>query len=396
MNKQKRNDEGILISEIETEEIINNEQTQIDNSDANSSVNISSHDDKRKKIDKLLNKKDIRYNAPLTYRSVRVVGFVLMFLAQIALAYSLAGNIITLSEQATDTILVLQILSAFALPMFLVANFCIIMSSKEKIKKYLISYSIIAIAIYILVLFFYYRYIYGATSIIFGDDQALAESVARLIANKLFGETMNYNVFVDLALFSMFFFFLFYNPKKQMSKKKMMVFRLCSIIPVVFAVSAFVLYALYYFGRLDLPMYVVAILPCRSLTVYIILFAITLVMKIRKSIFIKWGGTSEEYKQYLTTRRNNLEVSILSSLIVIIICSLDFVIMCIDPIIWTFGVGTSWHMIAVVPFLFFLSYSKKPKHQKYDFVLPIGFIVACIILYLELILFVIRNSGIAG
>ena len=345
---------------------------------------------KREKIDKLFAKKDIKYRGPLTYRSIRVLGFILMIFAQIYLAYTLVNKFVDVPQGVLDTVDVLNFLSAFALPMFLAANFCVIMSSRNKIKKYLLSYSIIAIAIYLGVVLVYYRYLYGAMFAIV-KDKDLAILMADSISNKLFGGMVNYNVFIDLALFSMFFFFLFYTPKKPLTRKMYLAFRWCSIIPVLLATTSFVLYGLNYMGKIELSMAVLALLPNRSLTIYIIMFALSIVMKLRKKIFIKWGGNSEEYEQYLHTNRNSLEVAIINSIVVLVICLIDFAIMYIDISLVLFGLGTSWYVVAIIPFIFLLSYSRKPKIALLDYVLPALFVVACVIVYLEAFLYGVKH-----
>ena len=345
---------------------------------------------RREKIDKLLSKADIKYRGPFTYRMVRAVGFVLMLFAQIYLAYTLANKLIDVKESTLKTAGVLYDMSFFALPMFLAANFCIIMSSKNKIKKYFITYSITAIVIYLLVVLIYYRYMYGAMYAIVSDKQ-MALWMADAVANKLFGGMLNYNVFIDLALFAMFFLFLFYTPRKQMSRKGYLAFRWCSVIPVVLSIIAFVLYGLHGMGEIDLPMWVLALLPCRSLTVYLMLFAISLVMKWRKRTFIRWGGTADEYEAYLGTNRNSLEASVLASIVVFAVCLLDFALLWIDPLLIFFGLGVSWYFAAVIPFIFLLSYTRKPKSPVLDYALPVLFIFSCVIVYLEMLLYVVKS-----
>lgn len=345
----------------------------------------------RYRIDKLLSKKDIKYRGIFSYRTLKLLGFLLMIFSQVFIAYSFVNKIIALPETTLTFLNVLEIASVFALPMFLAANFCIIMSSKNKIKRYLIVYSITAILIYLTIVLIYYRYLYGAAYAITQDAET-ATNIANSISDKLFGGMVNYNVFIDLSLFSMFFFFLFYNPKKQLSKKGMTVFRWCSLIPVVFAVVAFVLYALNFMQYLELPMAVLALLPCRSLTVYIIMFVIALAIKWRKHTFYSWGGTKEEYANYLQTKRNSLEVSVMSSIIVFVLCILDLVLVLIVPHLFLFGFGTTWYMIAIVPFLFLLSYSRQPKYKSIDYALPALFIISCIIVYLEAVMYVIVSA----
>ena len=89
---------------------------------------------KRSKIDKLLAKRNIKYRGPLSYRTVRVFAFLFMLFAQIYLVYSIASKIVVPAKWVGSFVEILEVLSIFALPLFLTANFCIIMTSKKNIK----------------------------------------------------------------------------------------------------------------------------------------------------------------------------------------------------------------------------------------------------------------------
>ena len=93
------------------------------------------------------------------------------------------------------------------------ANFCIIMTSQNNIKKMLVINSAAAIGIYLAILLGFNRYVIGVFEFLI-EDPALAWSEAELATKLLFGKWINYNIFVDLALFCLFYFFIFYKPKK--------------------------------------------------------------------------------------------------------------------------------------------------------------------------------------
>lgn len=341
---------------------------------------------KRAKIDKLLAKKDIRFRGPFSYRSIRIFGYIFMLFAQIYLIFSVIGQISPLPETTVKVFDVLQVLSIFALPLFLTANFCIIMSSKQKIKNFLILYSVIALLIYLAILLIYYRYLLGMATAIVGDVETGYE-LADIIAKQVFGKWINYNIFVDLSLFSLFFFFFFYTPKNIKSKKGLLAFRWCSLIPVLFAITSTVLYGFYAVEVIDLPVAVLAIMPCRSFSVYAIFFILSLVIKFRSLIFKKWGGTEEEYENYLKTRRNSLEVSVLSSIVIACVCVIDFVLLLTVPYSVIFGLGVNFYMIFIIPFIFLLSYTRRPKFKVVDTLLPFIFLGSVVIVVLEAILY---------
>ncbi len=347
--------------------------------------------DNRYRIDRLLGKKDIKYRGFLSSRSMKTIGFVLLFFAQVYLCISLVGKFIDLSESTLNVANVLDTLSMFSLPMFLIANFCVIINSKTKIKKMLIVYSVIAIGVYLLIIFGFYRYLIGIAHSISPDDPSSAYLLADLVAKKLFGKVINYNVFVDLTLFSLFYFFLFYTPKRLEGKNRLAIFRLLSIIPALLTIGASVLYGLYNIEIIDLPVAILAILPCRSLAIYAIFFGIAFFIKLRQHLFFKWGGTQEEFEKYCSSNRSSLEVSIAMAVITLFVCIIDFLLLIINPWLLFYGIGLNFYFALCTPLIMLLSYTRKPRSNVWDMVTLAMFFFAVIILYLETGYYIIIN-----
>lgn len=337
----------------------------------------------RAKIERLISKQNIKYRGPFSYRSVRIFGYIFMLFAQIYLVYSLVSKIASPPDWTKTFIDVLEILSVFALPLFITANFCIIMTSKKDIKTHLIINTVIALLIYVAIILIHYRYVGGLANIICEGDPEAANNFANALSTLFFGKIINYNIFVDLALFSLFFFFFFYTPQKIKSKKKLTIFRICSIIPVLIAITSAILYACHFLDVIDLPIAALAIMPCRSFTFYAIFFTLSIVIKYRRHKFIKMGGTKQEYEEYSKSNRSSLEMSIVSSIIIFVVCLIDFILLLVEPRVLLLGIGTNFYFVFIIPFIFLLSYTRKPKMKVLDFLLPIAFIVATIIVYLE-------------
>lgn len=337
----------------------------------------------RAKIDKLLNRNDVKYKAPFSYRSLRIIGFILLFFAQAYIIYGIVSKITVDYPNWVDSLAnTLQILSQFALPLFLAANFCIIMSDKKSILKRLVFYSLFALLIYISIVLLHYRYMHGIFNAIL-KDKASANEISNEVGLLLYGKIVNYNVFVDLALFSLFYLFFFYTPQKIKTKRGLIAFRSMSILPILFAVASSILYFFNIIGYIDLPVAILAIMPCRSLTIYVIFVILSIVIKIREIKFLSWGGTREEYNNYLKTRRNSLEISTLASIIIFVVCVIDFLIMCINPLVLLYGIGYNIYMIPIIPVIMLLDYKKQPKNKLLDILIPAIFIACVIILYFE-------------
>lgn len=359
----------------------------------NENIEIKTNKNKKdeNKIKRLLNKPDIRYSGVFSYRSLKIAGFLLLIFSQIGIIYNgIISLNISLPSWSGKFVEVIQTMSYFSLPMFLASNLCVIMSNKKKIKQNLIFYSAMALLFYLAIIFIYYRYIYGLVSVISEDPEGVPV-ISDVIAKGLFGNLINYNVFVDLSLFSLFYFFLFYTPKNINTKKKTIIFRSLSAIPVVFAITSAILYMLYYLEIVQLPVAILAILPCRSLAIYAVFIILSILIKIRQNKFIKLGETEKQYENYLSTKRNSLEVSVLASIVLFGVCLIDFLLLIIYPPVLLTGIGSSFYMVAIIPFIFLLNYRKSPKYKFIDMLIPVIFIVLVILLYLEAGLFIIKN-----
>ena len=264
-NKETENvkldiDKNIDKLQIEAQEKSNN---QIEDNDKsiknehykNENIEVKTDKDKKdgNKIKRLLNKPDIRYSGIFSYRSLKIAGFLLLLFSQIGIIYNgIVSLNISLPTWSGKFVEVIQTMSYFSLPMFLASNLCVIMSNKKRIKQNLIFYSAMALLFYLAIIFIYYRYVYGLVSVISEDPEGVPV-ISDVIAKGLFGNLINYNVFVDLSLFSLFYFFLFYTPKNINTKKKTIIFRSLSAIPVVFAITSAILYMLYYLEIVQLP-----------------------------------------------------------------------------------------------------------------------------------------------
>ena len=344
---------------------------------------------KRYKIDKLLSKRDIKYKGPFSYRTLRIIGFAFLLIAQGCACFAFLSKFKEYPEWSFTLVDVLLTIAKFSLPIFLAANFCVIMSDKKKIKKNLIFYSLMALLFYLAVVIVYYRYLLGIATALLEDTQS-ATATANFIAKKIFRNIINYNIFVDLALFSMFYFFLFFTPKNINTKKKLITFRAMSILPILFVIVAIVLYICDMFGVFEIPVAILALLPCRAPTFYVIFILISVFAKLREKRFLDLGGTKEEYNKYLKTKRNSFEISVISSIIIFAVCLVDFLLLVWFPEVILAGFGYNFYLVFVAPLILLLSYNKQPKYKFVDMLLPVIFVICTIILYLETALIFVK------
>lgn len=334
---------------------------------------------------------DIHYRGFLSARTMRILGYTLILLTQFFII------VVSLSEELNFPKWLVNIAESYeyiaplSLPVLCFAFFSMIISSRDNIKQCMLRYLIISVLIYLSIILFFDRYLIGFISVI-SEDYAGARATAEAFVMSLFGSVINYNIFVDLFLFALFFFFLICKPKCIKTKKSLIAFRCLALIPVAIVLTTAVLYALHNLGIITLPLEVLPILPCRSITIYVIYFAIVIAIKIRQMRMEKKGITEEQYKAYLYSNRNSLRFSVFSSVIILIVCFVDLLIALLFPQAELIGLGVSYSMVTVIPIILCFSYTKQPKSLIVDNIFRGIFVFIYLIMYLETAMYVMANS----
>ena len=86
---------------------------------------------------------------------------------------------------------------------------------------------------------------------------------------------------------------------------------------------------------------------------------------------------------YIKTRRNSLEISIVASIVLVVVCLVDFLLVLIFPEVLLAGFGYNFYLVFIAPLILLLAYSRQPKYKFVDMLLPVIFIICTIIVYLE-------------
>lgn len=369
---------------------------------------LSEHD--HKKLDK-----DMRYKAPLSYRFLRLIGWVMTALMFVGMMLSVASSIRTATGSLTpaqasgmeNASAILSYASALPLPLFLIANFAIILQQKNDYKKLIIRFAKLLLIIYIGFLFVYYHYI-----VIFlmrlGEMSFIEARQASIDIFVILGKQSGLvvNTFVDLFCCVLIMYFIDYVPKKRFQGKKIILFRLLVLIPILYEIGSAVLMG---FSGMSatlkdfsfaIPPEVLPLIGKKPIGMIFGFVAICIFIKIREKLYIKRGGTREGYELYQKTNRNSFMLSLMMAITFLIIAILDAVAILLpgvlayknnpNPIfldnfiniLSSFTLGKSVCLIFVIPFTLLFSYSKQHENQKFDKLLPligIGLVVFSII-----------------
>ena len=347
---------------------------------------------------------DIRYRGVLSYRHLRITGWVLLAFAQL-------GTIIAIGsffdrEAAAD----LSGLTSFtetagtlALSLFLFANFAYILNVKNGFKRLLLLYGGVALAIYIGSVAAFERYVVGLIGALAKNDD-LARNVITTFFSMSGSGFFAYNIFIDLFLCALLNFFLNYRPKKLFKGKKLVVFRLFALIPIFYEALSIALKIATGTGRIALPLYVFPLLTTKPPMAFFMFIVMTTFIKSREWIYLSRGRTRLQYVDFLKTNVNSLHFSIVTSITILVRSVIDFALFVaiaagilsgyeqpvlpetvarVSKLVKSLGFGATVPHVLLIPVIMLFSYTKYYDNRRIDAFIPIMGIGLTILVYIE-------------
>lgn len=343
---------------------------------------------------------------------MRIIGWVAMCLAQVSVILNMMANHwsaethnLTALQNSSD---ILSSIGQLAIPLFLVANFALIFSARQNIVKLMLTHLVIAVSIYVGFIIIYNRYIVDVVNKL--SFEFLTKELVDLAIKNLLENYLTFNVFVDLFMCSSFYFFLIYRPKKVFTDKKLIIFRLFALLPILYEVACIILKGLSVGEKMfTLPVEVMPLMTSKPLVTFLAFIFICFVMKYRQTIFVKRGGTLEQYEEFVQTNTNSFHFAVLCAVTFAVAAIIDLIISGImfgiftnmydvwikeDPVkafkwcvkwtkAWGFGKGSA--LILASPIMLLFSYTKthSDKSKMFDIIIPLAGICLCVLTYLE-------------
>lgn len=367
-----------------------------------------------KKIHIVNKDNDIKYRGFLSYRYMRIIGWVAMVVAQIAVILGIMArrwpsthNLILL-QNASDT---LSIIGQLAIPLFLVANFALIFSARNNIKKLVLTHLFLAVIIYAIYLLVYYRYILDVVTYASPQSRSIVDEVLTILLQNY----LTFNVFIDLFMCSSLYFFMVYRPTKFFVGKKLTIFRCFTILPILYEIACIILKGLSV-GQgaigmqvIVLPVAILPIMTSKPIVTFLAFLTILIFMKYRQTLYLKRGGTLEQYEDFVQTNTNSFHFSVLVAIIFAVAALLDYAVSSIlykvyesqfaqylidNPAkaykayqswIKGWGLGKGFALIFASPLMLLFSYTKQhsDNSKKFDILIPLIGIAFCVLVYLE-------------
>ena len=359
----------------------------------------------RRKLHEITAENDIRYRGPLSYRHFRIFGWLCLAVAQVAAIAGVAARINPEALSGYGTLInVLTLLGGLALPLFLIANFAVILNGNQSYKKLIAMYGGLSVLVYLGFLFVYEHYIVGALTIVVSDEQQARETLAMLAAIISRYGFFNFNIFIDLFLCVILNFFLNYRPEKSFKGKSLIVFRSFALLPILYEAFSIVIKIYASTGRIIVSPYVYPLLTTKPPMMFLLFIAMSLFIKAREWLYLLHKKSRGEYKRFLKTNVNSLHFSICTAIIMLIVAVADIILVIVLPfavmgevsqeaasgayaqalsIVSSWGIGKSSALLGLIPFIMLFSYTRNYKKSNIDMFIPMAGVGLIAMIYVE-------------
>lgn len=231
---------------------------------------------------------DIRYRGPLSYRHLQILAWIGISFLIISTGISLVTKVIP--EQPAwirDVEAIANLIGSLALPLFLFANFAIILDEKYSYRSQLGKFA----GLSLLVVFFYFlvtkHYITGLLAALTQDKAAARETLSVIIYTGAQDGGMAFNLFIDMFLCTLFMFFLNYEPTRVFTGKKKIIFRLFSLLPLLYEIACLAIRVAVVYGAIHPPLIVYSFLTTKPLMSFVLFIILALFAKFRERKFRK-------------------------------------------------------------------------------------------------------------
>jgi len=346
---------------------------------------------------------DIKYRGPLSYRSIRIIAWVLFLLAQIGSILMVTGRLDASIEERYGTLAtILRLFSNAMMPLFLIATFATILNGSQKFSSMVLMYGLASLLVIALYMWGYYRYLSGLVMHIAGmtaeETATLFNTALTFLGNGFFA----INIFVDLFLCTLFLFFILYKPKKVFTGKRLIFFRLFSLLPILYEVTCATLKLLVIFNYMELPFAIMPFLTTKPPLTFLLFIMVAVSIKRKEKKFRLANRADEEYYTFLQSNSNSFRFSATVATCIVIIVVIDLVLHFallallmygVNPGYWTIegiedklylcGFGKSISLLIILPFIMLFSYTRTYKDKRADIIIPIVALAVLALICLE-------------
>lgn len=359
----------------------------------------------RKHFSEITPENDIKYRGPLSYRHLRILGWLFLSIGQVGLILNMSKTLNFNQNLYGVWPKILDVFGSLMAPLFLIAAFSVVLVAKNGYRRLITLYVGLNVLMYVGFLIVYQHYLVGLfTAFNPSEGQSVSEQIVGYFSKHGF---IAFNVFIDLLLCALMTFFINYNPTKFFQDKKIIIFRLLAIVPCLYEIGSIVLKMLAVNSILKLSPFIFPLLTTKSPLSFIIFVIMALFIKNREKIFIKKGKTHEDFLAFQNTNANSLHFSICLSITIVIVVIVDLIVSLIItsiffsriPItegmdatnvfieefskVYSTGFGQTLPLLLIIPIILLFNYRKTYEDKLPDIIIPAVGIVLLIIVTFE-------------
>ena len=338
---------------------------------------------------------DIKYKGVLSFQGFQVLGWFCITITVVMTLMKVAVKINPNDAQRFAGIGdIISYIAEMSLPFLLMANFARILNNTEGYKKQLLRNGGATLALVLVFLVFFNRYIVGTIGLLLEDSS----DAHALVMTSFYGINKNgffaFNIFTDLLLCTLFMYFMNARPQKVFTGKKILIFRAFAILPVAYEVASLTLKGLSAAGQVRIPSWAFPLLTVKPPMTFIVFMVMAIYIKTREWRYCRHGKTHEEYQTFLKTNRNAWNFSVFSAIILFVAGVIDliiFVVMILNQggtaegvdaliesetamkhtVAYSVGFGKSAILIIFAPIVLLFNYTKIPKNKTVGMLIPV-------------------------
>ena len=355
---------------------------------------------------------DISYRGPLSYRHLRIMGWLCIAAAQIPVVVSLVGQFDPqVPEQLQTPVQICSFLSNLSLPLLLLANFSIILNTSGGYKMDLLRNGLASLGIIAISFLVYNRYFIGIAVLAYGGRLEAEMNLISIFREQSGSGFMAYNFFIDLFLCTLLMFFLNYNPRRLFTGRRIIIFRLFSVIPIAYELACIVLKILSLNGAAVIPIFLFPFLTVKPPLTFLVFIALAAFIKRREKEFRLTGKSYEEYEEFLNSNRNSWDFAKFTAIALAVVALIDFLQIIIYFIVRmiqlsdfsvevieaesdqfisyimqgavALGMGDSLMLAAMSPVVLLFSYTRIYRNKLVDIIIPVCGVLLVVFVYIE-------------
>ena len=292
---------------------------------------------RRLRFHELSHENDIRYRGPLSYREFMILGWLGIICGRIVtvqnLMFRFNSDLIPVLQSQHA---VLDGISSLSLAFLLIGNFAKILNNEKGYLKQIVVYGGAMLGLFVASVLLYQRYFLDMIRRLALEPENVGPFIRNLFNTFQPNGFVDFNIFVDLFLCTLFMFFLNYHPSRVFTGKKVIFFRLLAILPVGWELFSMLLKVMEAHGDLEMPFTLFPLLTVKPPMTFLVFMVLAFFVKTREYRFCRRGRhTHEEYQQFLKTNRNSLHFSVFLAVCLIVAALLDALVLIVYSLFGT-------------------------------------------------------------